>query len=152
MSSPGTTLARSSSGRRRRGDRWRRPGRGGRARMDSLRSAMDERFRRLGIPRAVFERSVAYGERVAQHILAWAAQDHYLETRGYPKYTVTTAPGRWVPTPPAYMDAVEPHWGELRPFVMDSGSQIRPSRPHAFVMTRGRPYYREPVEVYDVGK
>jgi len=125
-----------------------------RQRMDSLRSALDDRIRRTGggIPARVAERSIAYGDRVAQHILAWAAQDHYLQTRGYPKYTVTVEPGRWIPTPPAYMDAVEPHWGELRPFVMDSGSQIRPSRPHAFVMTRGSPYYRELVEVYEVGK
>jgi len=123
-----------------------------RARMDSLRSAMDERFRRLGIPRAVFERSVAYGERVAQHVLAWAAQDHYLETRGYPKYTVTTAPGRWVPTPPAYMDAVEPHWGELRPFVLDSASEVRPAPPLRADMARGSPYYREVWEVYETGR
>ncbi len=122
------------------------------ARMDSLRSAMDERFRRLGIPRAVFERSVAYGERVAQHVLAWAAQDHYLETRGYPKYTVTTAPGRWVPTPPAYMDAVEPHWGELRPFVLDSASEVRPAPPLRVDMARGSPYYREVWEVYETGR
>src|SRR5205809_2022482 len=123
-----------------------------RARMDSSRTAMEERIKRLGIPAGVFQRSIAYGDRVAQHILAWAAQDHYLQTRGYPKYTVTPEPGRWIPTPPAYMDAVEPHWGELRPFVMDSGSQIRPSRPHAFTMTRGSPYYRELREVYEVGR
>ena len=123
-----------------------------RARMDSARTAMEDGMRRLGIPARVFRRSIAYGDRVAQHILAWAAQDHYLQTRGYPKYSVTAEPGRWIPTPPAYMDAIEPHWGELRPFVMDSGSQIRPSPPHAFVMTRGSPYYRELVEVYEVGK
>src|SRR5437867_3755505 len=96
-----------------------------RARMDSARTAMEDGMRRLGIPARVFRRSIAYGDRVAQHILAWAAQDHYLQTRGYPKYSVTAEPGRWIPTPPAYMDAIEPHWGELRPFVMDSGSQIR---------------------------
>jgi len=123
-----------------------------RARMDSARTAMEERIKRLGIPARVFQRSIAYGDRVAQHILAWAAQDHYLQTRGYPKYTVTPEAGRWIPTPPAYMDAVEPHWGELRPFVMDSGSQIRPAPPHAFTMTRGSSYYWELREVYDVGK
>jgi len=123
-----------------------------RARMDSARTAMEERIKRLGIPARVFQRSIAYGDRVAQHILAWAAQDHYLQTRGYPKYTVTAESGRWIPTPPAYMDAVEPHWGELRPFVMDSGSQIRPAPPHAFTMTRGSSYYWELREVYDVGK
>src|SRR5467141_3782932 len=103
-----------------------------RPRMDSLRTALDDRIRRMGIPARVAERSIAYGDRVAQHILAWAAQDHYLRPRGEPKYGVTPMPGRWVPTPPAYMDAVEPHWGELRPFVMDSGNQYRPQPALAF--------------------
>src|SRR6266581_1478655 len=123
-----------------------------RARMDSARTAMEERIRRLGVPARVFQRSIAYGDRVAQHVLAWAAQDHYLETRGYPKYTVTTAPGRWVPTPPAYMDAVEPHWGELRPFVLDSASEVRPAPPLRVDMARGSPYYREVWEVYETGR
>ena len=64
-----------------------------RERMDSLRSVMEGQIRRGGIPAPVFERSIAHGDRVAQHILAWASGDHFLETRGYPKYTVTSVPG-----------------------------------------------------------
>jgi hypothetical protein len=123
-----------------------------RQRMDSLRAALDERIRRTGIPGRVAERSIAYGERVAQHILDWAAQDHYLRTRGEPKYGVTHAPGRYVPTPPAYMDAVEPHWGELRPFVMDSGSEYRPKPALAFDLAKPSLYYRQVKEVYETGK
>ncbi|HEU4632080.1 MAG TPA: vanadium-dependent haloperoxidase [Gemmatimonadaceae bacterium] len=123
-----------------------------RARMDSLRSAMDERFRRSGIPAPVYARSIAYGERVAQHILAWAAADSFVQTRGYPKYTVTAEPGRWVPTPPAYMDAVEPNWGRLRPFVLDSGSQFRPARPIPFDSTPGSPFFQQARDVYETGR
>lgn len=123
-----------------------------RARMDSLRSAMEERIRRMGIPASVFERSVAYGDLVAQHILAWAAQDRFLQTRGYPNYTVTSAPGRWRPTPPGYMDAVDPNWTKLRPFVMDSSTQFRPKPPHPFEMARGSPFFRQVSEVFEVGK
>ena len=123
-----------------------------RSRMDSLRSAMADRFRRLGIPAPVFDSSLAYGERVAQHVLAWASQDNFPQTRGYAKYTVTSERGRWVPTPPAYMDAVEPHWMTLRAFAMDSSSQFRPQPPHPFDMTPGSAFYREAKEVYDVSK
>jgi hypothetical protein len=122
------------------------------ARMDSLRSAMDERVRRTGLPAPLFERSIAYGEKVAQHILAWAKDDHFLQTRGMPKYTVTSAAGRWVPTPPAYMDAIEPNWGRLRPFVMDSASQFRPEPPFAFDTAVGSPFFREVKEVYEARK
>jgi hypothetical protein len=120
-----------------------------RGRMDSLRSAMDEQIRRTGIPRPVYDRSIAYGDKVAEHILAWAKQDHYLQMRGMPKFTVTAERGRWMPTPPAYMDAVEPNWARLRPFVMDSASQFRPPPPLAFDTTQGSPFFQEAKEVYD---
>lgn len=121
-----------------------------RTRMDSLRAAMHERIRRRGMSREMFDSSVAYGDRVAQHILAWSAKDRFLETRGYPKYSVTSEKGRWVPTPPAYMDAVEPNWATLRPFALDSSSQFRPRPPIPFDMTAGSAFYRQVKEVYDV--
>jgi membrane-associated phospholipid phosphatase len=121
-------------------------------RMDSLRTTMHGRIRRMGVPAAVFNRSVAYGETVAQHILAWSKKDNFLQTRGHPKYTVTSETGRWVPTPPAYMDAVEPNWAKVRPFVLDSSSQFRPKPPHRFDVTVGSPFYLQAKEVYETGK
>ena len=123
-----------------------------RARVDSLRSVMQEEARQRGVRGAVFDRSVAYGDTVAHHILAWAGVDHYLQTRGYPKFSVTTAAGRWVPTPPAYMDAVEANWRALRPFVMDSSSQFRLPSPAAFDTAKSSPYFLAAREVYDVGR
>ncbi|MEJ7813064.1 MAG: vanadium-dependent haloperoxidase [Gemmatimonadaceae bacterium] len=120
-----------------------------RVRMDSLRLAMDERFRSRGIPAPVYARSIAYGELVAGHILDWAKKDHFPQTRGMPKFSVTSAPGRWVPTPPAYMDAVEPNWSRLRPFVMDSSSQFRPEPPFPFDTAAGSPYFQQVREVYE---
>jgi hypothetical protein len=121
-------------------------------RMDSARSAMHDRFRRMGVPSSVFDRSVAYGDTVAQHVLRWAAQDNYAQTRGYPKYTVVSDAGLWVPTPPGYMDAVEPSWATLRPFVLDSASQFRPEPPLPFDMTPGSPFYAQVMEVYETGR
>ena len=124
-----------------------------RARMDSLRSGVDERFRRRpGMTEATFARSVAYGDTVAKHILAWAGTDGYLQTRGGSKYTVTSAPGRWVPTPPAYMDAVEPNWNKIRPFTMDSASQYRPVSPFAFDTAIASSFMKEVKEVYETSK
>lgn len=123
-----------------------------RGRMDSLRLAMDERFRRGDIPEPVFKRSIAYGEKVADHILAWASKDHFPQTRGYPKYSVTSEAGRWVPTPPAYIDAIEPNWTSLRPFVMDSSSQFRPKPPLPFDTTARSPFFKQVKEVYDTSR
>ena len=123
-----------------------------RERMDSLRTAMDDRFKQSGMPADVYARSIAYGDTVAKHVLAWSGQDGFKQSRGMPKFSVSRAPGRWVPTPPAYMDAVEPNWQTLRPFVMDSASQYKPEPPLPFDTTKGSPYLKEAIEVYEKGK
>lgn len=115
----------------------------------------EELYRRLkdgGIPRGVFNRSVEYGEAVAAHILEWSSKDRYKETRGDEKYTVTNEPGRWIPTPPAYMDAIEPTWNEIRPFAVDSADQFIPPRPKAFSTEEGSPFYEEVMDVYEAGQ
>ena len=122
-----------------------------RARMDSLRSTLDDEYR-SGMADAVYARSVAYGDTIAARVLAWASKDGYLETRGAPKFTVTDAPGRWVPTPPAYMDAIEPNWSHLRPFVLDSASEFRPAPPYPYDTTAGSHYDKQLHEVYQIGK
>jgi hypothetical protein len=123
-----------------------------RARTDSLRTALHERFRQKGVATDVVERSVAYGEAVAKHVLDWSAKDNYKESRGYPKFTVTAERGRWTPTPPGYMDAVEPNWAILRPLVMDSASHVRAEAAHPFDSTEGSAFFREAREVYEVSK
>ena len=123
-----------------------------RPRMDSLRSAMDARIRSGGMSEEVYARSIAYGDTVAARVLAWAAEDHFVQTRGYPKYTVVAKPGLWVPTPPAYMDAVEPNWPALRPFVMDSASQFKPPPPTPFDTAKNSAFYRDAKEVMDAVK
>lgn len=116
-----------------------------------FRAKIYEQIRDTGVPSGVFERSVAYGDTVAAHILAWAHEDGYNETRAFPKYTVTEEIGRWQPTPPAYLDAIEPHWNKHRPFVMDSAAQFVPPPPPPFDMTEGSDFYQLADEVYEVG-
>ena len=121
-------------------------------RMDSLVAVMHAEARRRGASNAVMTRSLAYGDSVARRILAWARADNFLQTRGYPKFSVSTAPGRWVPTPPAYMDAIEPNWRMLRPFLLDSAAQFRPPPPPPFDSTPGSPFYLNARDVYDTGR
>lgn len=120
--------------------------------MDSFKEKINQRFDEMGIPDDVFERSVAYGNTVSEHILNWADKDNYKETRTFPKFTVTDNPTRWQPTPPAYMEAIEPHWNKIRPFVIDSATQFVPAQPTPFNMEKGSEFYNEVVEVYETGK
>ena len=120
------------------------------ARMDTLRKAMDVRMRG-DLPQDVYDRSIAYGDTIAKHVLAWAGKDGFKQRTGLGKFSVLREAGRWIPTPPAYMDAVEPNWGTLRPFTMDTSNQFRPEPPLPFDTTKGSPYFRQLMEVHDVG-
>jgi hypothetical protein len=58
----------------------------------------------------------------------------------------------WKPTPPAYMDAVEPHWNKIRTFVIDSASQFKCERPPVFSKDKNSDFYKLAKEVYETGK
>jgi hypothetical protein len=105
-----------------------------------------------GIPDDVYEQSMKVGQAVADHILVWSSSDRYKETRSAPKFTVTTAKGRWIPTPPAYMDAIEPHWNQIRPFTLSSAAQFAPPPATPFSTDTASVFYKEAYEVYQVSK
>src|SRR5688572_13178653 len=76
----------------------------------------------LSLNQSLKQNAVEYGRIVGEHIVLWATKDGYLQRTANPAYFVTTDPASWQPTPPDYMDAIEPNWGTLRPFIMDSSS------------------------------
>ncbi len=99
----------------------------------------------------VFSASKNYGLTVSEHISVWMDKDNYKQTRTMPKFSVDTdEPARWQPTPPAYMDGIEPHWNKIRPFVIDSAGQFKPTPPPAFSMDQGSDFFNEVKEVYDI--
>ena len=104
-----------------------------------------------GIPRSIFRHSIAYGEKVASYIMEWSDSDLYKQTRTYPKYTILEDDKFWKPTPPAYMDGIEPHWNKIRTLVLDSASQFAPKKPLPFDLTEGSSFQRQLREVLDVG-
>ncbi|MEM6378161.1 MAG: vanadium-dependent haloperoxidase [Bacteroidota bacterium] len=116
--------------------------------IDTFSARLMEDLQKIGVPKAVFQRSLEYGEAVAAHILAYADTDNYKETRTYPKFTFNNDPTRWQPTPPDYMDGIEPHWRSIRPFVLDSSTQFVPPPPTPFDLEEGSPFYKEVMEVY----
>lgn len=102
--------------------------------MDEYVAELKEKADSAGMPSEVMEGSAAFGDTVASAILQWAKKDNYAQTRSASKFTVTQEEGRWVPTPPMYAQAVEPHWMEIRCLVMDSASQFRVPPPMKFDM------------------
>ena len=97
-----------------------------------------------GMPSDSLEGSIKYADTVSAVIMAWSKADNYQKTRGASEYMVNDSPGRWVPTPPAYTPAMEPHWSEIRFLVMDSVNEFMPPPPYKFdVKDLKSPYCRE---------
>lgn len=120
--------------------------------LDAFYNQAMESYRATGMPEDVFERSVAYGKSVAEHVITWSSTDNYKQTRSFPKYSIDNSPSKWKPTPPAYMDAVEPHWNKIRPFGIDSASQFRCTPPPLFSTDKNSEFYKLAYEVYETGK
>lgn len=116
------------------------------------REEMVKQLREQGVPNALIKRSMDYGAQVGQHVLAWAGSDNLKLARASTRLEIRHEPGLWVPTAPAYMDAVEPNWSKLRPFVLESGNQITTAPPTPYDTHEGSEFYRQAREVYETGK
>ena len=117
----------------------------------TFREAILNELKASGMPADVFDNSVAFGKQIADHIIAWAAQDRYKETRSLSKYAVGKEDASWKPTPPSYMKAIEPNWGKLRTFLIDSAQQFKPFKPTPFSTDTSSQFYREAKAVQDIG-
>tara|TARA_R110002050_G_scaffold286121_2_gene436361 strand:- start:151427 stop:152743 length:1317 start_codon:yes stop_codon:yes gene_type:complete len=106
-------------------------------------------FKHHGIPDEVFQNSIQYGQKIAEHILAWANKDNFAVIRSLPEYRVLNDKASWMPTPPAYMKAIEPHWNKLRTFMIDSAAQFKPSPPPSFSIDTTSLFYKDVIAVYE---
>jgi len=110
-------------------------------------------YQNTGMPEEVFNRTKEFSDTLAAHILKWSSGDNYKQTRSFPKYSIQKDVATWKPTPPGYMDGIEPSWNKIRTFVMDSAAQFKPLPPTAFNMSdKNSLYYKEAREVYETVK
>jgi PAP2 superfamily len=117
---------------------------------DELKKTADS----IGMPDLVLKNTIAFSDTISASIINWSKKDNYLQTRTAERYTVLyNQPGRWIPTPPMYGPAVEPHWNEIRTMVMDSASQFKPVRPPAFdPKDTNSIFYKAMIEVKTIGE
>ncbi|MEO2099529.1 MAG: vanadium-dependent haloperoxidase [Flavobacteriaceae bacterium] len=111
---------------------------------------LEAKLKEFNVPKKVIQASKKYANQVATFILAWASQDTYSQTRTFPKYTIKEDDRFWKPTPPDYMDGIEPHWKEIRTMVLDSSNQFPPKDPLAFNLKKGSPFQKQLMEVFEV--
>ncbi|MCB9204944.1 MAG: vanadium-dependent haloperoxidase [Flavobacteriales bacterium] len=121
-------------------------------REDSLDALYERQKCLLSLSEDQFLKSEDFGRSVANAILEWAGQDGYAETKGMPFYLVSKTPGSWLPTPPEYRSALEPHWASLRTFVVDSCSRYSIPLDVEFDTVPGSSFYERAMDVYEKSK
>ena len=120
--------------------------------MDSFDEIFYKKIKSFKTPRRVIKSSKKYGEFVADHVLEWAKYDNYNQTRTYPKYTIREPENFWKPTPPDYMDGIEPHWNKIRTLVIKSAGMFPSKPPIKFDLTKGSPFQNQLQQVYEIGE
>ncbi len=120
--------------------------------IESYQNELQEEFKKMGIPNDILMRSIEYGESVAVHIKKWYDKDNYKQTRSFPKYTIQRGNDySWKPTPPDYMEGIEPHWNKIRTLVVDSSDQYMIEPPPEFSLNQNSKFYKDLIEVYEIG-
>ncbi|MEW5701659.1 MAG: vanadium-dependent haloperoxidase [Candidatus Zixiibacteriota bacterium] len=112
---------------------------------------LEERFTtefRPQVGQAMFNRSVSFGRAVGTAVFDWAFTDGtaLLSTCTFVQPVGT---GLWVPTPPGYLPALLPCWGDLRLFALNVPADCQPISPPPYDENPQSPYYAETREVYD---
>lgn len=97
---------------------------------------------------AVLSQSVRVAQAAAQQVLAYAAADNYSKLSARLRYRPTKAEGSWYPTPPGYIEAIEPHWKIIRPMLLDSCTQFKPKPPVSFSKDTTSAFYKLAYDVY----
>ena len=108
----------------------------------------------IGMPSSVLENTIAFSDSIVSAIMSWSKKDNYTQTRTAERYTVLNdVEGRWIPTPPSYQTAIEPHWREIRPMLLDSAAQFMPPLPPAYnVKNKNSVFYKAVMEVKTIGE
>ncbi|MEI7524941.1 MAG: vanadium-dependent haloperoxidase [Mariniphaga sp.] len=100
----------------------------------------------------IIDASLSVADLMSESIVSYAKTDGYSKLSSRLRYTPLRGDGFWYPTPPAYMEAVEPQWKTIRPMLIDSSNQFVPIPPVAFSKDSSSTFYKLAKEVYYISK
>ncbi len=95
--------------------------------------------------------SVELADKVVDQVLKYAYGDGFVQLSGLRRFTPSAGDEYWQPTAPGFMAAIEPYWGTLRTFFLDSCSQFSGGPPDKYSDDANSSFYKDVKEVYDVG-
>ncbi|NEU08912.1 vanadium-dependent haloperoxidase [Flavihumibacter sp. R14] len=118
-------------------------------RLDSIENANNNKLG-LTLESAVFDRSQAYGQSIADAIIAWSKTDNV--NLGNAGYVPPVFPGAWVPTPPAFGNAAGPYYGSTRPFLQENLQSLTGPLGFGYGEVPGCEFYKMVKDIYDLSK
>jgi hypothetical protein len=95
-----------------------------------------------------FNRSQAFGRSIATAMYNWSLTDNYNTSNV--GYVPPVFPGAWVPTPPAFLNGVNPYLGASRLDLASNASIVVPPPPYPYSETPGSDFYKMVKNDYDV--
>ncbi|HUB59146.1 MAG TPA: vanadium-dependent haloperoxidase [Puia sp.] len=110
------------------------------------------KLHKWGVPQRVVDRSLAAARVVVQKEIGFAEEDRYNLLSAKLRYTPLKTDSAWYPTPPSYLEAIEPNWRIIRPMIIDSPDQFIPPPLTSFSKDTASAFYRLAMEVYRISK
>ncbi|MEO6636928.1 MAG: vanadium-dependent haloperoxidase, partial [Ginsengibacter sp.] len=89
--------------------------------------------------------------KLVKQIVAYSKKDGFSKLNNLPRYTPVSGDAWWQPTPPTFLQPVEPHWNTLRTFILDSAQQYKTEAPAPYDTSKTSSFYKQMIEVYDIG-
>ncbi len=109
-------------------------------------------LQKAGIKQAVIDQSVKVAVKASAAIVSFSRADHYNQLSALKRYTPVKGEGYWYPTPPAYMEAVEPNWKTIRTMVIDSSNQFKLRSLLQFSKDTASDFFKQAKAVYTTSK
>jgi hypothetical protein len=95
---------------------------------------------------------IEFANQIVKKVLELAKNDGYLQLSTLTRYTPITEQGSWHPTPPAYIEAVEPHWKTIKPFFLENLNKFEPAQMTPFDLTEKSEFHQQLIEVYTISQ
>jgi len=100
----------------------------------------------------IIKQSIVAATEMTAKVIKYSKGDNYSKLSGRLRYTPIKGGKNWYPTPPTYMEAVEPNWKTIRPMIIDSSNEFVPVRPTPFSTDSTSEFYKQAYDVYKVSK
>jgi len=117
--------------------------------IDSLENALNDTYK-MQTDTAQFRQSSSFGKAVAKVVFTWSTTDGSANANA--PYVPPVGPGLWAPTPPAFLSAFGPFWGNNRLMVANSLDGAAPLAPPNYSEDPTSDFYKMVSEVYDVSQ